>query len=214
MTEPNPPVPPTPPNPPTPPGDGGKGDFDTSKLSDEQLAKVLEDERVWKTKRLSDLRDKAHRADEYERNQLKAEEERLAKEKKHEELATLREKERDEARNKYSTAVTDNAIMAEAAKVGIQDLDAAKKLLDRSGVKISEDGTVSGVAEAIAALIKEKPYLTTKIQKSVGSGTNPPGGGDQTEFTMTQIQDPTFYRAHEAEIKRALATGKVKEDRF
>jgi len=214
MPEPTPPVPPAPPAPPTPPGDGGKGDFDPAKLSDEQLAKVLEDERVWKTKRLTDLRDKAHKADEYERNQSKAEEERLAKEKKHEELAALREKERDEARNKYSTAVTDNAIMAEAAKAGIQDLDAAKKLLDRTGVKINDDGSVSGVAEAVAALIKDKPYLTTKVQKPVGSGTNPPGGGDQTEFTMTQIQDPTFYRANEAAIKRALATGKVKEDRF
>lgn len=216
MADPQPAPNPAPnPNPaPSDPGKGGQGDFDTSKLSDEQLAKVLEDERVWKTKRLQDLREKAKKADEYDRNKSKEEEERLAKEKKHEELAALREKERDEARNKYSTAVTDNAIMAEAAKAGITDLDAAKKLIDRTNVKINDDGSVSGVAEAIAQLVKDKPYIVAKQQKPVGSGTNPTDSGDQSEFTMTQIQDPVFYRKNEAAIKEALKNGKVKEDRF
>lgn len=205
---------PTPVPPPADPGKGEPGNFDVSKLSDEQLTKVLEDERLWKTKRLSELREKAKKADEYDRNKSKEEEERLAKEKKHEELAKLREKERDEARGQYTNAVTDNAIMAEAAKAGISDLDAAKKLIDRTNVKVNEDGTVSGVAEAIAQLVKDKPYITTKPVKPVGSGTNPPGVGDQSEFTMSQIQDVAFYRKNEAAIKEALRMGRVKEDRY
>lgn len=216
MPEPTP-APQPAPNPDPKPGDpekGGQGDFDASKLSDEQLAKVLEDERLWKTKRLSELRDKAKKADEYDRNKSKEEEERLAKEKKHEELAALREKERDEWKGKFTSSLADNAIMAEAAKAGISDLDAAKKLIDRTNVKINEDGTVTGVAEAIAQLVKDKPYITTKPVKPVGSGTNPPGTGDQSEFTMSQIQNVEFYRKNEAAIKEALRNGRVKEDRF
>lgn len=217
MTENNPPVPPVqPPTPPTPPGDEGKKtDFDPSKLSDEQLSKVLEDERIWKTKRLAELREKSKKADEYEANKSKEEEQRLEKEKKHEELANMRAKERDDWKGKFTRSQADNAIMAEASKLGIKDLDAAIKLIDRSKISVDDNGAVSGVVEAVAALAAEKPYLTSEtVKKPIGSGSNPPGSNQDYDFTMSQIGDPIFYRANEAAIKVALSKNRVKEDRF
>ena len=71
----------------------------------------------------------------------------------------MRAKERDEAIGKYNTSLVDNLIITESAKKGITDLDAAKKLIERATIKVNEDGTVTGVTEAVDALVKDKPYL-------------------------------------------------------
>jgi hypothetical protein len=51
------------------------------------------------------------------------------------------------------------AIATAAARAGAVDLDAVASLLDRGGITMDEDGTVTGADEAIEALLAAKPYL-------------------------------------------------------
>ena len=71
-----------------------------------------------------------------------------------------------EARDKLDAAnalVTRRLLMAEVkvigAELGLIDADVALKLLDTSSVSVGEDGTVSGVREALEALRQSKRYL-------------------------------------------------------
>lgn len=68
-------------------------------------------------------------------------------------------------------------VKATAAELGIVDADAAYALMAKDGVKIDDAGNVSGVKEALTALVEAKPYLRGKA-KDLGAGTNP-GGQEQ-----------------------------------
>lgn len=190
--------------------------FDLSKVSDEDFPKLLEDKRLWDHPRIKDLREKAAKAKEYEANKSKEEEARLLEQKKFEELAGKTAKERDEWKNKHSQAVIDGKLIAEASKRGIVDPDAVTKLLDRSKVKINDDGSVEGLTEALDALVKDRPYLVGKNQpiKPTGGGSNPPTDERVPgTFKMSEISNTEFYQKHEKEIKEAMRSGKIIDDR-
>lgn len=194
--------------------DGGQPSvFDPSKVGDEDFSKVFEDPRIWNHPRFKELNEQAKEAKSLKEKQKVDEEKKLAENKKFEELAQRHAAERDEWKNKYTSSTVDAAIMAEAAKKGITDLDAAKKLIDRTKIVINDDGTVRGVSESVDGLIKDKPYLKGANNRSVGTGSNPPDPDNNTEFTMSQIADPAFYAAHRVEILKAQAQGRIKEDR-
>jgi len=64
-----------------------------------------------------------------------------------------------------------------AKDLGIVDSDAAMLLADLSKVQVADDGKVTGVKEALEALVKAKPYLAGKPGNTqVGSGSNPGPG--------------------------------------
>lgn len=189
------------------PGSGTGNEFDPTKLSDEQLARVLEDQRLWKTPRLTELREAQTKLKTIEAEKEKADREALAKKGEWETLAKQEQEKAAKAEAKYADAITNSAIMAEAAKKGITDLDAASKLIDRSKITIDDDGNVKGVAEAVDALVKEKTYLVGGVaQPNVGSPTNPANPGATGQFKLSQLQDPAFYAANHAAIQKALAT--------
>ena len=206
-------------------GDGGNGagkndnaagtDFDTSKLSDEQLAKVYDDPRLFNHPRFKQLNERAKEGD-----RLKTEAEQRATEEakakgEWEKVAKQNETKANEAQAKYQSAVTDNAIIAAASSAGVQDVDAVVKLIDRSNVKLDDNGNLTGVTEAVKALLEAKPYLTSaKQQPRVGTGTAPAGGGNTQQFKASQISDPKFFKEHEADIMKAMAVpGAIVEDR-
>ena len=54
------------------------------------------------------------------------------------------------------------------AQIGLVDAEAALALIDRSGVSVDDNGDVSGVREALDALIAAKPYL---VGRNVRLGT-------------------------------------------
>jgi len=192
---------------------GNKGGFDPSKVGDEEFAKIFDDPRTFNHPRFKELTKAQQELKKIKEDQAKAQEALLEKEKKHEELAQLRGQERDDAINKYTTAQIDNAIIIEAAKKGITDLDAAKKLIDRANVKVSENGSIEGVTEAVDALLKDKPYLKGKTG-GVGTGTNPSNPeANSGKFTMTQIADPIFYEKNRDAILMAQAKGEIVDDR-
>lgn len=94
-------------------------------------------------------------------------------------------------------AANDRLLAAEVRTVGaelhIVDFDAALRLMDKSAVAIGEDGTVSGVREALDALTQSRPWLVTQ-QPPAPSGTGSTGnfprgaGGEQADYAARLLK--------------------------
>ena len=72
----------------------------------------------------------------------------------------------------------DRLIHAEIREVGAQlgliDTDAAFALMDKSSVRVAEDGSVCGVRESLTELLRNKPYLSGGASGSTGRAGNFP----------------------------------------
>ncbi len=187
--------------------------FDTSKLGDEDFNKVFEDPRLFNHPRFKNLNERAKQADALKAQQEEDQKKALAEQGKWKELAEQREKEVGEAKTQLQQQKADNKILAEAAKLGVVDAEAVLKLVDRSNIKIEDDG-VSGVTEALAALLQAKPYLKGKAADiKIGDGTNPGDGNTpKIKFKLSQLKDAAFYRKHEAEIQEAMKNHQIEND--
>ncbi len=94
----------------------------------------------------------------------------------------------------------------------VVDLDAAMKLADLSAVTISEDGTVTGMADAVAEVCRQYPFLaddpdawdddprtrTTDVPAESGSGGSPsnrrrPAGGRSNTPKALMEKFPALY---------------------
>ena len=194
--------------------DAGNDDFDPSKLSDEQLAKIYDDPRLYKHERFKQLNEAAKEAKKLREAQAKAEEEKLKEQQKWQELAEKREAELTEARTQNQKLAVDNKLSAALAGAGAVDVDAALKLIDRSTIKVGDDGTVSGVDEAINGLKESKQYLFTKQSVTVGSPSNPaPTGPTATKtFKRSDLQDSKFYKENRDDILAAMRAGTIIDD--
>jgi hypothetical protein len=105
------------------------------------------------------------------------------------------------------------------APLGVVDLEAALALVDRSQIKVEENGTVTGIDAAIEALKTGKTYLfggeNGGAKPPVGSPTNPGNGGQQSgpmKFKRSQLRDANFYKANRDEILKAQAAGQIEND--
>jgi len=189
-------------------------EVDYSKLSDEQLFKVLEDQRLWKNERLAGLL-----KDQKELKKLKTDQEALEKaelEKKGEfqKLAEATKADLDKANARIAEMTINQEVIKVATSKGVVDLDAVTKLLDRGLIKQAEDGTITGVTEAIDALATSKSYLFDKSKVKIGDPTNPGApGGAPGSFKMTEIADPAFYQKNLEAIQQAQREGKIIDDR-
>lgn len=65
------------------------------------------------------------------------------------------------------------AFTAEAVGANLVNVDDAFVLADLSDVTVDDNGNVTGVKEAVEALVKDKPYL---VKQDGGSGGSGPGG--------------------------------------
>ncbi|MBN2262638.1 MAG: hypothetical protein JW735_06990 [Prolixibacteraceae bacterium] len=176
--------------------------------------KVFDDPRLWTHPRFKSLNERAKKADELEKAQSEAEEKRLQEAKKFEELANKRAQERDEVKSKYTQSLQDNRIITEATKIGVVDIEAVLKLVDRSNIRIDDNGIATGVVEAVQALVTDKPYLKGKANVTIGSPTNPGADADNQpkKFKLSQLQDATFYRDNEKDIAEAYKAGLIEDD--
>jgi hypothetical protein len=97
-------------------------------------------------------------------------------------------------------------VQLQASKLGIVDPDAAVKLLDWATVEYREDGSPKNIDQALAALVKAKPYLVGA--PPAAGATNPARNHSQGSLTKAQIEamSPAERRARWAEIKAALPT--------
>lgn len=92
----------------------------------------------------------------------------------------------------------ENAYIRHAITV-VDDLDAGRKLADFAGVTIDEDGTVHGMKEVVAALIRHYPYLErqpdTQPYAAPGSGGTPANGRRKTTVTTSRAALEKKYPA-------------------
>ena len=99
-------------------------------------------------------------------------------------------------------------VRAIGAELNIIDIDAAFALMDKSGVKVGEDGSVTGVKEALEALTTAKPYLV----KAAGA---PAGTGSAGNFPRSGGDNSADYAARLAEARKSgnhgLATAIISE---
>ena len=176
--------------------------------------KVFDDPRLWQHPRFKSLNERAKKASVLEKAQKVAEEKSLADNKKFEELATKRETERDAVQSKYTSSIQDNRIITEASKVGVVDIEAVLKLVDRANIAIDDNGNVTGAVEAVQALLTAKPFLKGKAATTIGSATNPGADSDTIvkKFKLSQLNDPVFYKANEKEIAEAYKAGLIEDD--
>lgn len=196
--------------------EGEQTGFDPSKITDQDFEKIFSDNRLYQHSRFKTLSEKAKKAEELEAQQSKAEEERLEKEKKWEELATKHKTEAEAARQQLKDMTVNSAIQAEAMKQGAADPEVVAKLLDRSKIEQTDDTGVTGVEEAVTALLEAKSYLKgAPNNPTVGAGSNP--NPSQTEagtksFKLSQLQDHKFYLEHEKDILQAQKLGLLEDD--
>lgn len=91
------------------------------------------------------------------------------------------------------------------ARIGLIDPEAAFTLMDKSGVAVDDNGSVSGVREALDALVAQKPYLV---------GGQRLGTGGRGNFARNDV-DGAGYAARLAAARsagnNALATAIIAE---
>ena len=66
------------------------------------------------------------------------------------------------------------------AQLGLIDPDAALAMMDRSSVRVADDGSVSGVRESLTELLRNKPYLAGGASGSTGRAGNFPRADSDT----------------------------------
>lgn len=197
-----------------PANDGGAGGgFDPTKLGDGDLNRVLEDPRIWKTERLAGLLSAKKELKKLKDSAEEAEKKKLEKQGEFKKLLEKTQSELEKANARIGELALERQIANAVTAKGVQDVDAAVKLIDRSAITKDEAGNFTGVTEAVDGLIQQRPYLVSN-QQSVGSPTNPSAPGSQVKkFKLSEIQDPAFYNEHHEEIKKAQIEGRIEDDR-
>jgi len=89
--------------------------------------------------------------------------------------------------------VVRNATTIAATKAGVRPdaLDIVTALIDADTLEVDDDGNVEGLAEAIQAIVKERPFLTATDTKNRITPTNPADGAGGE--TRQQKLDRLFY---------------------
>lgn len=160
----------------------------TLELSDEQYTGGVRQE-------LASLRQRSAAAEkklaEKATAQEEAERKALEEQKKFQELY---EKERvgaETLRARRREDLVRSEFLLAAVKAGVVDprgaFAIAREAPGFSGIQVDEEGAVTGVAELVESLVKEKPYLVPQTQKpqQVGSPSNPPKAGSQEPAPTT-----------------------------
>lgn len=190
--------------------------FDPQTLADEDFETIFDDPRLWKHERFKKLNEKAKKASELEKAEEERREKDLEQQKKHQELAEKYKQERDQLRQEIKNEKVENKLIAAASKAGVVDIEAVLKLVDRAVIETDDEGNVKGFEEALNKLLETKPYLKGDSQNSqvnIGSGTNPdPKNTGAKRFTLSQIQDPSFYQENKDEIMSAYKAGTIIDD--
>lgn len=198
-------------------------DFDPSKLTQDQLNKVLENQELWKNPRLAGLLDADKKLKQLEKDKETQTEQQLTEQKKFEELAQKRADENKTLNEKLQTMSINQALTAQLIKDNVVDLDGALKLIDRANISVDDNGNVVGADEALKSLKTDRAYLFTTDgstppagpqNPSVGTPSNPstpPSGSGNFRFKESQLTGE-FYKANKAAIDEAGRLGLIEAD--
>ena len=130
-----------------------------------------------KFKDYNELKARAGRADELEQAQLTEAEKMEAR-------AIEAEKKVTDAQAQIADAMIASQVKVRASQMGVVDPDAAFLLLDRTNVQYA-DGNVTGVDDAIASLLEDKPYLRGTNRTP---NINPESGQPVQAVRLTALQ--------------------------
>lgn len=97
------------------------------------------------------------------------------------------EKRLAKAENERVQTEIKHAVIAKAAALGFADPNDAYGLLDMAKVTVKDDGTVSGVDEALAEMAKAKAYMLKRAPQAPLHPGNPGGAGDQEETDQQKL---------------------------
>lgn len=137
-------------------GDTGKKTGEKS-FTQEDLDKIIRDRikrerKAWEQK----VEDEKKKAAMTESERLKAEKEES-------------EKKAAAAVERANQRLIRSEVIAQATELKIVDPDAAYVLMDKTGIEVEDDDSVTGVKAALESLVKSKPYLVGKaITKKAG----------------------------------------------
>ena len=145
------------------------------------VAQTKRDTRRQEQAKFSDyenLKVRAAKADELEQAQL-TENERLQA------RAEEAERRANQADTQVSDALISSEVKVRAAQMGIVDPDAAFVLIDRSGIQYDASNGVTGVEDALTALIESKPWLRSNNRTP---NINPENGQAVPSVRLTEEQ--------------------------
>lgn len=111
-----------------------------------------------------------------------------------------------QAAERAKRALIKAAFAEQAIAANLVSVDDAFALADLSGVEVSDDGTVTGVKEAVEQLVKAKPYLVKQAGGpggSAGGGGNPPRGNQQTDDAAERGRQMALQRNQQAQAQSA-----------
>jgi hypothetical protein len=92
------------------------------------------------------------------------------------------------ATQRAKNAVLRSAVIATAVAQGAVDPDAVMAFIDRDKVIIGDDDSITGIEEAVKAVLASKPYLVGKPQFVPGGADGGPQGKPPTSYTVEQIE--------------------------
>lgn len=121
------------------------------------------------------------KADEERKREAMTEQERIAAE-----LEATRKSLAD-TQEQHKQMILRNAVMVAAQKFGIQDSDAAIKLLDHSKLQFDDAGHPTNVDDLVSNLVKEKPYLVLAQGTGFTNASRAEGAGIGREQELRQI---------------------------
>lgn len=101
-------------------------------------------------------------------------------------------KESESKSTKFARRATINAEIARYAANRFQSVDAVLKLINRDNLDVGDDGSVTGVEEALGEVEANYPFTLQKEGVSVTSPANPSGGKDTPERTDEQRKAEYF----------------------
>lgn len=194
---------------------GTQETFDPSKVGDEEFNKIFDDPRLWNHPRFKSLADAKKERDALKKKDDEEREAKLLEEKKFQELLAEKDKKISELTQAQQNLLIEGRVSTAAVNAGAADIETVLKLIDRSKLTLNEDGTVTGVEEAVKALLEAKPFLKGSMNApTIGSGTNPGAAGNATakRFRLSQLQDPRFYQDNLNDINQAFKLGLVEDD--
>lgn len=188
--------------------------IDLKSLTAEQLAEVYENPELFKHPRFKELAQAKQELKKLQDERAKAEDEKLKEQQEWQKLAEKHEKAAQKLKQQLQDREVEYQISEKARALGAVDPSAVLKLIDKGKITTNEDGTVTGVEEAVKGLLEEKKYLVGKpYTPNLGGDTNPgTETSGQMRFKASQLQDHEFFMKYEKEIGRAQTLGLIEDD--
>ncbi len=95
-------------------------------------------------------------------------------------------------KTQHAEALLRYEVIAQASAAGFIDPNDAYNLIDLKVVEVDDDGKITGVKEALEALVKDKPYLVNKKASKHGTPPGKPKKKPKSDDTKPQPSTVRF----------------------